>query len=128
MITDRQVLTRPKYNAGPHQTSSDIHGEIIHLLQQALAVYEVDSEKLAERNPDFILTQDHCEVCAVSMADLRESVRQAIGEETEIISVSPSDLESIFESFITIGGKLGVADKAAGLVESIKLSFDEVRG
>lgn len=126
-ITERPVLTRPKYSTGTHQTSPDIHWEITHLLQQALSVYEVDSEKLAELNPDTILTQDHCDVCAVSMADLKNSVLQTLGAETEIISVSPSDLESIFESFKLIGGKLGVAAKATELVESIKTRFDEIR-
>lgn len=105
------------------QKSADINREISNLLQNALSVYEVDAEKLANLNPDIILTQDHCEVCAVSMADLTHSVRQTLGEETKILSVSPSDLDSVFESFKYIATELGALEKGTELVESIRSRF-----
>ncbi len=108
------------------QKSVDIHREISYLLQNALSVYEVDAEMLTDLNPDIILTQDHCEVCAVSMADLTHSVKQTLGVETKILSVSPSDLDSVFESFKYIAAELGVPEKGTGLVENIRSRFDDI--
>jgi hypothetical protein len=37
----------------------------LDIVQEGLSVYRVDAEKLEALRPDIIVTQDHCEVCAV---------------------------------------------------------------
>lgn len=125
-ITDRPILTRPKYTVEKNQNSGDIHQQISYLLQKALSVYDVDAEKLARLKPDVILTQDHCEVCAVSKADLTYSVRQMIGDDSKILSVSPTNIESILESFQFIADELGSSEKGTELVKDIRFRFDAI--
>ena len=50
--------------------SGGIDGDVRRLLQEALAVYEVDVEGLERVAPDVIVTQDLCDVCAVSLHDV----------------------------------------------------------
>jgi iron complex transport system substrate-binding protein len=120
------VLTEPKY---PGQTDSTaIDREVKNLLEQGLSVYEVDADRLAALKPDIILTQDHCEVCAASLADVTEALRSYTDSESvEVISVSPVSLQGIFDSFRVIGDALDAGDIAEELVNEILERLDIIR-
>jgi len=63
-IRDRPVLTASKID--PAQSSRAIDQSVRAALTDALSVYEVNENELARTRPDVVLTQDLCEVCAVS--------------------------------------------------------------
>lgn len=120
------TVTAPKYSVEPGESSGDIQDKISFLLRNALSIYEVDVQLLSELRPDIILTQNHCEVCAVSESDLDQSVRQALGPDTEIISTSPNNIDTIFSSFQQVSGQLGVPARGRDLVRQIQSRFDEI--
>ena len=62
-------LTSPKINVDG--TSSEINKQINTILENSLSVYKVNIEKLKELDPDFIITQAHCDVCAVNFSEVR---------------------------------------------------------
>lgn len=92
--------TEPKFNSDG--TSYEIDQRVKALLQEGLSVYRVDEEQLATLNPDVIITQDHCEVCAASVDEVKEAVKSRLGDHVEVISVSPTDLSSVIDSIRTI--------------------------
>lgn len=122
------VLTSPKYPASGNENSSDIHQSITDLLRQGLSVYRVNTQKLAGLKPDIILTQDHCEVCAVSFSDIKMAAEKFLDNETEIISVSPATLNEIFDSFTMISKALGKPKDGMLMVENIQSHFREIEG
>src|SRR5262245_25665481 len=65
------VCTAPKFADG---TSYEIDQRVKAILQEGLSVYRVDGARLRELRPDVIVTQSHCEVCAVSERDVEEAV------------------------------------------------------
>lgn len=97
------------------------------LLRNALSVYDVDEHTLIDIDPDIILTQDHCEVCAVSYGDLSVAVKETLGKETQIISASPTNLEEISGSFLEVAGALGVPGRGEQLVSNIQHRFTDIR-
>lgn len=126
-VTHLPVVTEPKYSVSPTDQSSDIHQSITELLQQGLSVYRVDDEKLAELKPDIIFTQDHCEVCAVSFQDLELALQKYLDKGVEIVSVSPSTLDEIFDSFKTVANALNCVEKGDKLVNSIRDRFQLIQ-
>jgi iron complex transport system substrate-binding protein len=82
-------------------------------------LYEVDEELLAKLAPDVLLTQSHCEVCAVSPGDFAHGVRAKL-ERKAVVSMSASDLDGILQSFEEVAKVVGRADAGAGLVQSIR--------
>jgi iron complex transport system substrate-binding protein len=66
-------LTEPKLDTDA--TSAAIDGRVKQLVGDGLSVYRVDIDKLRELRPTVILTQDQCEVCAVSLRDVEEALR-----------------------------------------------------
>src|SRR5512137_2790623 len=73
IILDLPQLTRAKFKVHG-ATSAEIDRSVKGLLQQGLAVYEVDADRMRGLSPDLILTQDQCEVCAVSLADVEQAL------------------------------------------------------
>lgn len=89
------------------------------------ALYAVDSALLAELQPDVIITQDLCRVCAVSEGNLTTTG-------ANVISLGPKTLVGVAESVVTLGRELGVPDKgeslAAEMLGRIELVRRKVRG
>jgi len=126
-VSDLPILTSVNY---PHSSGSEslqIHHSITELLQKALSIYDVDDKTLIDLNPDIILTQDHCEVCAVSYDDLSSAVKEALGNSTEIVSASPTSLAEVCQSFVEVADALGVRRRGEELTKSIQSRFDEIQ-
>jgi iron complex transport system substrate-binding protein len=90
-VTRLPSLTDPKFPTG---TSYDIDVRVKAILQEGLSVYRVDAGKLQALRPDIIVTQNHCEVCAVSLKDVEAALCAWSGRQVEIVSlrVIPSPL------------------------------------
>jgi len=126
-VKNLPVCSEPKYQISEEAKSADINHSVTQLIQNGLSVYRVCEEKLHSLKPDVILTQDHCEVCAVSFSEVNEAVKKYIGKETSVISVSPSDLTGVEESFRTVSESLGVPEKGEQLVADMKQRLKKIQ-
>jgi hypothetical protein len=62
-----------------------------------LPMYELDREALAALEPDLILTQDLCRVCALPAGTVEEACR-LIGTDAEVLSVDPHTLDDVLRA------------------------------
>ena len=102
-------LTSPKINVDG--TSKEIDRQINTILENSLSVYKVDVQKLKELNPDYIITQAHCEVCAVSFSEVENIVSQNLNKNTKIISLQPNTLEDVFNDIKRVAKELKIENK-----------------
>jgi iron complex transport system substrate-binding protein len=94
-IRGRPVLTRSRLADGG--SSRAIDAAVRSLLTDALSIYAVDQERLARLAPNVIVTQDLCEVCAVSLDDVRAAVaRLASRDRVDVVSLRPTRLADVF--------------------------------
>ena len=73
------VQRLPKFtssNIGQSRKSEDIHRSVENLLKNALSIYDLDLEALRSLKPDILITQDLCDVCAVSFSQVRDACAQ----------------------------------------------------
>jgi iron complex transport system substrate-binding protein len=77
-------VTAPKFPLDG--TSYEIDQRVKAIVKEALSVYRVDAEALARLSPDVILTQQQCEVCAVSARDVEAAVCQFVGAQQRIVA------------------------------------------
>jgi iron complex transport system substrate-binding protein len=118
-IRDRTVLTRPRIDAGG--TSRAIDEAVRAVIRNALSVYEVDDAALAALAPDVIVTQDLCEVCAVSLDDVRASVaRLAHRDEIVVVSLRPTRLDHILGDVERVAGALDRHERGAAVREGLE--------
>jgi iron complex transport system substrate-binding protein len=99
-------LTSPKIDVDG--TSGQIHKQINVILEKSLSAYKVDIKKLKKLNPDFIVTQAHCEVCAVSFSEVEFIAKEHLGKNTKIISLQPNTLNEVFDDIRRVARDLEI--------------------
>jgi iron complex transport system substrate-binding protein len=115
-------LTEPQFPVTG--TSYDIDARVRAILQEGLSVYRVDAEKLEALRPDIIVTQDHCEVCAVSLEDVEAALCAWSGRRVEIVSLKPDALADIWEDIAKVARALGREGEL--LVEQLKARMTSI--
>jgi iron complex transport system substrate-binding protein len=87
------------------------------------SLYAVDAELIDELQPDILITQDLCTVCAVSSGDLASAC--PVG--AEIVSLDPSTLDEVAGTVTLLGERLGRAAAAQQIVEEMHAKIESVR-
>jgi iron complex transport system substrate-binding protein len=117
-------LTRPKFKVGGGSLMID--KAVKTLVEQGLAVYEVDAARLEALKPGVILTQDQCEVCAVSLADVEAAVCQWTGVPASVVSLRPHTLDDVLGDIGRVGAAIGRLPEARRLVTSMRARLDAI--
>jgi iron complex transport system substrate-binding protein len=120
----------------PHLTASRIvheemsSAEIDHAVRSQLgghgSIYSLDEDLLAELAPDLIITQELCEVCAVSYKTVSAAARVCVGG-PEIVSLEPNTVEEIFSNILTVAELAGRSDSGTTLVTALRSEIDKLR-
>lgn len=113
----KTVLTKSKVD--PHKKSAEIDEDVKNVVRLGLSVYEVDLEKLERAKPDLILTQDQCEVCAVSLKDVERALREHICD-AKVISLKPMVFDDLFRDIQTIADATNREIEAEGMIRDLK--------
>lgn len=79
-----------------HESSGDVDRDVRRLVRDALSIYEIDVAALQRLQPDVIVTQDLCEVCAVSYDDVCRAARELGNDRLVIVNTHPMCLGDIW--------------------------------
>ncbi len=107
-------------------TSYDIDERVKAIVQEGLSVYRVDAHALEALDPDVIVTQDHCEVCAVSLSDVEDAVCTFAKKGAEIVSLHPDTLGDIWTDIRKVAKAIGDEEAGEQLIESSKSRMAEI--
>lgn len=114
-VAQAPVVTRPRVD--PARPSRQLHRDVARLIGSALSVFEVDAERLRDLRPDVILTQHQCEACAVTEKDLAAALAEWTGGAPAVVSLAPSTLRQVWDSFGTVGEALDLGWAGRELAE-----------
>jgi iron complex transport system substrate-binding protein len=117
-VTRLPQLTQPKFKV--EGTSAEIDARVRAIVRDGLSVYRVDAEALSALDPDVILTQDHCEVCAVSLADVEAATCTWTGRPVEIVSLRPDSLADAYADLRRVARALRAAEAGEALVRTMQ--------
>jgi iron complex transport system substrate-binding protein len=123
-VTRLPVCTAPKFNI--RGTSREIDRDVKTLLRDSLSVYRVDADKLAELEPDVIVTQAQCEVCAVSLRDVERAVCKWLRACPKLVSLVPNALADVWDDVGRVADALGVADAGAEVVAKLRSRVEAI--
>ena len=116
------ALTAPRIDAAG--TSRQIHDAVGRALAEppagsANALYTLDAARLAALNPDLVLTQAACDVCAVATADVRAAVSE-MSVPPRVLELSPATLADVYADILTVGAATGTLAKAREVVARLR--------
>jgi iron complex transport system substrate-binding protein len=92
-------------------SSNEINTQTCQLLNEGKEIFILDEKILKEANPDLILTQETCEVCAAFTNQVDKAI-QVLPKKPTIYSMDPHNLDEILTSVIEIGNILDKNKKA----------------
>ncbi|MDT5294001.1 MAG: iron complex transport system substrate-binding protein [Acidobacteriota bacterium] len=121
-VVGKPVVTASRIS---HERMSS--NEIDHAVSTQLdghgSIYNLDARLLAELKPDLIITQELCEVCAVSYKTVLQAARTfELG--AHVVSLEPNNIGDIFANIRTVGEFAGRAAEAEVLVEELTVQLD----
>jgi iron complex transport system substrate-binding protein len=105
--------------------AAEIDAEVRERMDSRQPLYVLDKELMSQIDPDLILTQDLCRVCAVPTGQVQDALEE-IGCRSEVVSIDPHSLEEILESFLDVGRATGTETRAKDLVEELRDRIDAV--
>ncbi|HSY91900.1 MAG TPA: ABC transporter substrate-binding protein [Candidatus Binatus sp.] len=106
-------------------SSAEIDAEVRRRLRSGEPLYHIHGELIRELRADLLITQSHCEVCAVTPADIERS--GACASPARQVALSASSLEDIFEGILRIAGELDLEERGEAVVRRERERFDAVR-
>ena len=112
---------------GPDLEASAIDAAVSDRLQGGASLYTLDEEALSRLEPDLIVTQTLCPVCAVSTEQVDVAV-EPLARCPEVVSLDPKRLADVEEDIRRLGRRIGLEGAAAALVKEIHRRLAAVRG
>jgi iron complex transport system substrate-binding protein len=112
------VCTQPKFNADG--TSYEIDRRVKAIVQEGLSVYRVEGEKLRDLEPEVIVTQSHCEVCAVSLREVERAVCAWLSSCPRLVSLAPNGLADVWTSIEQVADALQVPERGVELIQRLQ--------
>ena len=103
----------------PDASSAEIDDQVLRAERDHGGVYEIDLETLRTVDPDLIVTQGVCDVCAVDRVLVEDAVERA-DLDARILTTDPHHLEDVFEDVRRIGRATGTDDRAEELVADLR--------
>ena len=115
--TSLPAVTSAGFNPAS-MSNRDIHSHVTENVHSGSSIYTLDQPLLEQLNPDLILTQELCDVCAVSYDTVQDAVRHLHGTNT-VLSLEPTTLAAILDTITQVGGATGTEERAAKVVDDL---------
>jgi iron complex transport system substrate-binding protein len=115
--TDKAVVVGGRDTRG--LTAAEIDSYVRTQLAAGADLYTLHADALALLEPDLILTQDLCRVCALPSGQVEDAL-EYLGCRADVISLDPHSLNDVLDSILVIGQRTGASDRAARLVGELR--------
>ena len=119
------VCSEANFPDGMSSLAIDV--KVKQILADALSVYTVKREVVKELAPDVVITQDQCEVCAVSLKEVEEALENYLDKSAKIVSLQPQKLDDIFTDIQKVADALDITQAGVTLVEDLQERVDIIR-
>ncbi|MFJ7586768.1 cobalamin-binding protein [Streptomyces sp. NPDC097617] len=119
------VVTSAEFSADT-LSSREISDAVGGAAHSGSSLYTLDTEALGALAPEAVLTQDLCDVCAVSYAGVSRAVR-VLDRGPRVLSLEPRTLGDVLDCLVTVGELLGVGERARERRKALAARLDAVR-
>lgn len=122
-VRDLPVLTSSRI---PHDSAStEIDTLVKQQLQNQEALYTLDIALLQALQPDLIVTQSLCNVCAVSVDQVEKALCD-MKDDTILVNMEPFSFHDVLETIIEVGSKVGIIEQAKCVVTELQQRVEQV--
>ena len=107
-------------------TPAEIDEHVRDAMARGDDLYRLDAGALSALEPDLVVTQDLCAVCAVDVSVVDDALAY-LGCRAEVVTVDPHTLAEVFDSIRLLGKATGHHDEADGVANALEGRVEAVR-
>jgi iron complex transport system substrate-binding protein len=123
--TRKPVITRSLLPA--NLSSAEIDEQVrSQLTSDAHSLYTIDRDLLARLEPDLIITQKLCEVCAVAYDEVLDAIA-TLPRRPEVLNLEPANLREVLDDIVRVGIAAGQPETAHSVVAQLEERIEKVR-
>ena len=116
----KPVVSRSALPHGRPLSAREIDEAVRGKLDAGQPLYVLDTDLLRREQPDVVLTQDLCRVCAVPSGQVEQALDKIGLPDAKVLSLDPNTLEEVIAEIDVVGKLLERADEAAELTASLR--------
>ena len=107
-------------------TSNEINTMTCTLLRDGKDIFKLNEQNLKDANPDLIISQETCEVCAAYTTQVQNAL-DLLSKKPELYSMDPHNLNEIIQSVTKLGKILEKDQKALEIVNSLEQRIQNIK-
>ena len=107
-------------------SAQEIDAAVSTQMAAGASIYTLDDARIRAIDPDLILAQDLCQVCAVPSGAVEEALG-VIGCQSEVLSLDPGRLDEVIQCIGAVGAATGTQARAHALMAELRVRVDAVR-
>ncbi|MBX3346020.1 MAG: cobalamin-binding protein, partial [Nitrospira sp.] len=107
-------------------SSAQIDAQVGEWLSGGSGLYELDEVRLQAAKPDLLITQDLCDVCAITPTQLARVV-QTLSPPPRMVTLNPHRLDDVLRDIETLGGAMEREEAGRQLAAALRRRLDAVR-
>lgn len=123
----KPVVSRSALPQGRPLSSLEIDRAVREHMDAHEPLYILDKERIRREQPDIILTQDLCRVCAVPSGQVAKALEELGVSDTKVVSLDPHTLEDVIAQLEIVGKMLDREDRAAELAVTMRARVAHAR-
>jgi iron complex transport system substrate-binding protein len=124
----KPVVSRSALPQGRPLTSREIDAAVRERIEADRPLYVLDADLIRREQPDVILTQDLCRVCAVPAGHVDEALAQlGLTDHTKVLSLDPHTLDDVIAQIENVGRLLGVEERGAEIAAGLRTRLGAVK-
>jgi iron complex transport system substrate-binding protein len=100
-------------------SSAEVEAKMRALRTAGASLFHIDATVLRQEAPDLVLTQDTCDICDATAADVQRAI-DGIQRPPQLLILRPRTVSEILESIMAVGQAAGVPERAGTLVASLE--------
>jgi iron complex transport system substrate-binding protein len=89
-------------------------------------IYVLNKDLIQKIQPDLIIAQDLCRVCAVPSGQVEDALAE-LGCTAQVISLDPNTIDEIFDGIVAVGRSTGTEARAEEVAADLRERVDRVR-
>jgi len=124
--TKKPVVSRSALPSGRPLSSREIDDAVRERMGQQQPLYLLDRALIQRIQPDVIMAQDLCRVCAVPSGQVQEALED-LGVDAEVLSLDPNTLDEVIETIVVAGRTLEREERAQEVASGLRARVDQVK-
>jgi iron complex transport system substrate-binding protein len=123
----KPVVSRSALPQGRPLSAREIDQAVRGRLDAEEPLYVLDTDLLRREQPDVVLTQDLCRVCAVPSGQVQQALEKLGLPDAKVLSLDPNTLEDVIAQIDVVGKLLERPEEAAKLTDSLRMRVAKVK-